>query len=165
METETLVDRLRSASTSDRRAAAQQLARLGPAARPAAVALAEAAGDADEEVREWAAAALEELGAPAAEDVPRLSALLASDEPVAYWAATLLGRMEGDGQAAVTSLVAALRTHPAVAVRQRAAWALGKMGSAAAAATAALEEAALADDARLARLAGQALRQVRSTDQ
>ncbi|HUG89960.1 MAG TPA: HEAT repeat domain-containing protein, partial [Planctomycetaceae bacterium] len=68
---------LSDADTGRRAAAAERLARLGPAGRGAAVPLVRASGDADESVREWAVAALEELGPPDVGDVGALAALLA----------------------------------------------------------------------------------------
>jgi HEAT repeat protein len=120
-----------------------------------------ACGDGDDQVREQAVAALEELGAPPADSVGELTMLAAATDPLtAYWAITLLGR---SGEAAA-SAVATLsdRLGPAVApeVAQRAAWALGRIGPAAAAAAAALRVAAASSDPRLARLAGEALAQV-----
>ncbi len=51
-----------AAEPAERAGAAGQLSRLGPNVRAAAVPLAQVCGDQDEEVREWAVAALEELG-------------------------------------------------------------------------------------------------------
>ena len=149
---------LRSADPGARSSAAQRLARAGPEARGAAVPLVEAAADEDEEVREWAVAALEELGPPPAEDLDRLAAL--AEDPrrdVAYWAATLLGRLEHQAAPAVRALTSALVDHGEAPVRQRAAWALGQIGPAAAPALPALQQAADSRDPRLARLARRAI--------
>jgi len=135
--------------------------KLGQAAQPAAVALVTACADEDEAAREAATAALEELGPPATVDAPRLAALLPDEQAdIAYWAATLLGRLRATASEQVPQLVAALESHPAVQVRQRAAWALGQIGPAAGEATDALRVAAGSDDPRLARLAEQALAQI-----
>lgn len=132
---------------------------MGEEARPAAVELAKAVADENDDVREWCNAALEELGPPAESAVPELVALLGDEHPdVAYWAATLLGRLEAQASAAVAALVAGLDSSRPLAVRQRCAWALGKIGSAEA--IPALERAAADPDARLARLAQESIEQI-----
>jgi len=142
----------------------QELASLGEDASPAAVALVTlVATTTDADLLEWAAEALENLGAPPTSGIERLSALLGHATPDAgYWAATLLGRLGASGSPAVPALVAALERSPQASVRERAAWALGEIGPAASAAVAALEQAAQRGDARLARLAQTALEQIRS---
>ena len=73
--------------------AAEQLSRLGSDAREAALPLVRACAAEAEEIRQWAAAALEELGPPSASDLDALALLLADENAdVGYWAATLLGR-------------------------------------------------------------------------
>ncbi|MFM9057955.1 MAG: HEAT repeat domain-containing protein [Planctomycetaceae bacterium] len=141
-----------------RREAAERLARLGESAAPAAAALVRACGDADEQVREQAVAALEDLGPPPPAATGQLGDLVAHRDPlVAYWATTLLGRAGEDAATAVPVLVGCLESTVDLAVRQRAAWALGKIGPAAAAARDALARAASAEDPRLARLAAEAI--------
>ncbi len=153
-----LVQSLRSTDESRRQAAACQLATLGADAQPAAVALVESCATDDDQIREWVAAALEELGPPPAADVAPLAALVANRSlDVAYWAATLLGRLRHEAGPAVGALAAALDEHPELAVRQRAAWALGRIGQPAADARDALEKAASSADRRLASLARDAL--------
>jgi HEAT repeat protein len=153
---------LKSNDAKVRAAAAEQLAQLEDAAQPSAVALVMANADEDEAVRQWATAALESLGPPAAGDIPQLAKLLSDPHlDVAYWAATLLGRLEADGAPSVPGLVGALQSHPEVAVRQRAAWALGQIGAAAKAAEPALVQAANASDPRLSRLAQEALEKMK----
>ena len=153
-----LAQELVSPDVSRRRVAAEQLAQNLDAAREAAVELARAAGDDDEQVRQWASTALEDLGAPRAADVPRLVELLSYDRADAgYWAATLLGRLGADAAPAVPDLAAALGPERELGVRERAAWALGRLGPAATAARGALEQAAASNERRLARLAREAL--------
>lgn len=153
-----LAEALRSGDLARCRDAAQQLSQLAGAAQPAAVALVEVCGTADDETRELVVAALEELGAPPTGEVPRLTALVADKHlDVAYWAATLLGRLEKQAAPAVPALIASLTGHAELAVRQRAAWALGKIGPPAASARAALQKAAAGGDKRLATLAREAL--------
>ncbi|MFM8414262.1 MAG: HEAT repeat domain-containing protein [Planctomycetota bacterium] len=155
---DTLITRLASPDPATRLAAAEQLARAGEAAAPAAVALVKACGDADDQVREQAVAALEELGAPPLTHIADLTTLAAAADPlVAYWAITLLGRSGQAAAAAVKTLTERLASVAAPEVAQRAAWALGKIGPAAAAAADALRTAAGSADPRLARLAGEAL--------
>ncbi|MGD9723001.1 MAG: HEAT repeat domain-containing protein [Pirellulales bacterium] len=156
-----LTESLRSGDEARCRDAAEQLSRMGGDAQPAAVALVEACASGDDETRELVVAALEELGAPPAEDAPRLAALLTDARlDVAYWAATLLGRLRKQAASAVATLTKALADHPEMAVRQRAACALGEIGAGAAAARAALETAAADGDQRLATLAREALAKI-----
>lgn len=158
-----LIASLRSDDPIVARDAAQRLSRMGSDARGAAVPLAEAAAAEAEEVCEWAAAALEELGPPLPEDLDRLIALLGDPRGnAAYWAATLLGRLEAEAAAAVPMLATAVTDHADAAVRQRAVWALSQIGPAAADALPALEQAAAGPDPRLARLAGRAIQSIGS---
>ena len=80
---------------------------------------------------------------------------------VAYWAVMLLGRFGGMSVPAqtqiVSALTAALESHAEIAVRQQAAWALGKFGVAANSARESLSQAAACGDPRLARLAKEAI--------
>lgn len=150
-------DGLNSPEVEQRRQAVEQLA-LDPDAA-AAVSLVRACGDADEQVREWALAALEQVGAPDVADAVALIDLLAAAQgDVRYWSATLLGRLGAQAAAAVEPLIRAIDADPDAAVRQRAAWALGRMGCAAAPAREALTRATQGGDVRLARLAGEAIR-------
>lgn len=121
---------LGSSDVAIRAAAAEQLAHLAEEAQPAAVELVEAC-DAPAEVREWANAALEGLGPPAIADLDRLTALLNSESlDVAYWAATLLGRLGTDGTKAVPALERLAKDSPHETVRRRAAQALAKIRAA-----------------------------------
>ena len=153
---------LQSDVAAVRLAAARRLAVAGEDARPAAVALVRATGDAQEEIAEHAVAALEELGPPSGDDMAQLVELLEeAHDDVAYWAATLLGRLGADAAPATDALAGALNPRRALAVRERAAWALGRIGPQAAGAVAALETAAAEEHARLRRLAGEALTTIR----
>ena len=140
-----------------------QLASTNPDERAeaaeATLPLVEACGDDDSRVREWAVAALEELGAPPAEIIDQLTEIATGPEPLgAYWATTLLGRSGGDAAAAVPALATCVASAQDMAVRERAAWALGKIGPAALSAREALQQAAAGGkDSRLARLATEAL--------
>lgn len=152
-----LVNSLRSGDPAQQQAAAEKLAQLGTAAKPAAVALVEAC-ERDDEAHEWVVAALEGLGPPPSADVAKLASLLGRPAlDAAYWAATLLGRLEAQAASAVDDLTEALSNHAELAVRQRAAWALGKIGPAAVAAQNSLRTAAASSDPRLASLAREAI--------
>jgi HEAT repeat protein len=76
---------------------------------------------------------------------------------VAYWAITLLGRAGDNAAPAVAALADILCSSAEPPVRERAAWALGKIGPTAQAARPALDEAAASDEPRLRRLAEKAL--------
>jgi HEAT repeat protein len=103
---------------------------MGEGAALAAVALVQALDDGDESVRQLANSALEACGPPPQEAVDQLEHLLANPNgDIAYWAATLLGRLEGGAIQAVESLKAAAAEHPSTEVRKRATWALGKIAS------------------------------------
>ncbi|NDC53024.1 MAG: hypothetical protein EBZ74_01740 [Planctomycetia bacterium] len=157
-EIDVLIGRLTAADAATRADAAERLCRAGREAVAAAVPLVKACGDADEQVREWTVAALEDLGAPPPNTVADLVPLVSSDHAlVAYWATTLLGRSGRDAAAATAALAGCLDAAPDRAVAERAAWALGRIGPAAGSARAALERAAAASDPRLARLAQEAL--------
>lgn len=149
-----------SARDAEQRAqAAEELSQLGSDAQPAAVALVLTCGDEAEEVRQWASSALEEIGPPLSSDVGQLASLLKHESPdVGYWAATLLGRLKAEAAPAVDALAHAVAGSPHLSVRQRAAWALGEIGSPAAIPS--LKKAATDPDPRLARLAQQAIEQI-----
>lgn len=157
-----LIASLSSADATTRREAAEAFARLGPDAASAAVPLVKACGDQDEQVRDWAVAALEELETPDSSTTGELQSLV-NDESldVAFWATTLLGRLEHHAAPAVETLAVAVASHPELVVRQRAAWALGKIGAAASAAVPQLEQAASSEDPRLARFATTAIEAIR----
>ncbi len=162
-DVQSLAASLRSADVATRREAAESLARVGPDAVTVAVPLVEACRDDDEEVRNWVVAALEELPAPGASNAAALEAFIRSGElDVAFWATTLLGRMETAAAATVPTLASAVIDHPELVVRERAAWALGKIGKPAAAAIPQLEAAANSQEPRLARFATIALTAIRS---
>jgi len=153
---------LTAALTADvpatRAEAAEALCRAGTDAVAAAVPLVKACSDADDQVREWAVAALEELGPPPAATISELTALAGGAHPlVAYWATTLLGRSGKAAAAATPTLAKSLESAGDPAVAERAAWALGKIGPAAAAAKPALERSAASSSPRLSRLAQEAL--------
>lgn len=153
-----LIQQLSTQNPAQQASAAQSLARLGQDAQPAAAALVATLRTADAPTREWCAAALEELGPPSATQIAELTKL-AGDKSldVAYWAITLLGRAGDNAAPAVATLIGVLRSSPESSLRDRSAWALGKLGATAVAAVPALREAATSKEPRLSRLAKQAL--------
>jgi HEAT repeat protein len=156
-----LIADLTAPDASKRAQAAEQLAQLGSDAQPAAVALVRATGDDGEEVRQWAASALEEMGPPSVSDLNQLAALIEDhSSDVGYWATTLLGRLKAEAAPAVNALARAVGGQQAIAVPQRAAWPLGEIGPAAVAALPTLKQVASDPDPRLARLAQQAISQI-----
>ncbi len=145
-----------------RQEAAEQLAAIGPRAQPAVVRLVEACADESAEVCERVVHALEAIGPPAPCDTRLLARLLGSGSAdVGYWAATLLGRLGEQAAPAVPALAAAVVAPLDDSVRQRAAWALGKIGAPAREALRTLQETAQDDgDSRLGRLARKAMREI-----
>jgi len=120
---------LKSGDADERATAAQKLAVLGeqPAA---AVPLVAALDDADEQVREWVAAALESLGPPESCDLTKLVALLGAERSLqAYWAATLLGRLGPAAAEARGALEQVATAHVDPSVAKRAGWAIGRIES------------------------------------
>lgn len=158
-----LAEALRNPDPSVRQQAANSLIRMGPKAQAAAVDLVRACADDSAEVCESVVNALEEIGPPDATDVSPLAHLLASPSAdVGYWAATLLGRLGAAAVAAVPALAAAVVAPLDDSVRQRAAWALGKIGPSAKGSLCTLQETAdVEGDTRLARLAQKAIQQIR----
>jgi HEAT repeat protein len=156
-----LAHQLRDKQVEVRARAAEELSQQGEEARAAAVELVEACGD-DESVSQWAVSALEQLGPPPTGSAEQLVRLTASDhELVSYWAVTLLGRLPEAADTAIPAVVTALGSSPHLSVRQRAAWALGQMGVGSEPVTTALSSAAQSQDARLSRMAQQALDQLK----
>ncbi len=147
-----LGDMLSSGDQATRRQAAEVLSQNAEAAVEVAVELVRHVGDDDRVVAEYCVATLEELGSPTASQLEELAKLAQSDNAdVAYWAATLLGR-SGAAAAEHAKLLGGIVTgNASEAVRERAAWALGRMGPAAAVAMPQLETAAKADSASVAR--------------
>jgi len=155
---------LESTNDEQRIEAAEELSYLAEGAQAAALPLVRAVADDNEEVREWVNSALEELGPPEVDDAEALANLLSDENAdVGYWAATLLGRLESEAASTVPRLASVLNSQAALQVRERAAWALGKIGPAAMSATEELSKAAASEDARLARLAKKALDQISGT--
>ena len=101
--------------------AAEMLAGMSDAAQGAIVELVRQCGGEQEDLRQWCVAALEGVGAPAANQIDELALLASSaNSDVAFWAATLLGRLQSKAADAVPSLATAVANHPHAAVQERA---------------------------------------------
>lgn len=156
-----LIAQLESDDLAQRRGAAEELSQLGQAAGPAAIPLALASVDSNEEVRNFAVAALEDMGPPSVTDADELAEMIGHESPdVGYWAVTLLGRLGKDAKPYLPRLVEALSPPADVIVRQRAAWALGKLGRAGAKAIDALKTAAASDNPRLVKIAKKSIEEI-----
>ncbi|QDT62966.1 HEAT repeat domain-containing protein [Calycomorphotria hydatis] len=153
-----LVDQLHSSDSTTRRQAAEQLSQFGPDAASASVAIVQEFESADDVSMEFLIAALEESGPPPVDSVSKLAQLCHSaHEETAYWAITLLGRLESKAAKAAEPIAQNLAPTRPASVRQRAAWALGKIDKFTPVVVEALTKAATDEDARLARLAMRAL--------
>lgn len=113
----------------------------------------------EEDVRNWATEALESSVQPEGSEVTEMMALLQSTDSgdVAYWSATMLGRLGSAAAPATESLVAYLRESAELAARERAAWALCRIGPAASRAVPTLRTVADAAPPRLQRLVVEAI--------
>lgn len=91
------------------------------------------AGSDDDEIRMWAAEAMENAVSPTPPEAPELAQLLidSSDGEICYWAATMLGRLGGHATTAVNALEMCLLHGDYLAARERAVWALSQIGPAA----------------------------------
>lgn len=164
---------LLSAQAADRLRAAEFAAQHPEQCRHWAVALAKAAGDSDDSVAMAAAEALEMLGPPPPSLLPQLVELArastskpgdlrgSTDGETAYWSVTLIGRL-GPAAAQATDCLTQILNHSIyLPVRERAAWAIARIGTAASSASSALRQAAASGPPRLKRLATQALESIR----
>ncbi len=128
-----LSDMLSSDDDAKRREAAELLSQNAEVAADVAVELVRHVGDEDRVVAEYCVATLEELGPPAASQLDAIASLAGAEHPdVAYWAVTLLGRAGVAAAEHATLLGHLVASEVAPAVRERAAWALGRIGPAAA---------------------------------
>jgi HEAT repeat protein len=159
-----LIAELSSSDVSRRRRAAEQFAHRQPAEGRVAISLLDALVDEDEQVREWATAALEGMSSPDIEDIAGLAQRLTdSVGDGSYWAATLLGRLGPEAAQAVVPLTDALKNQASLTARERAAWALGKIGPAAKSALPDLQTAAKSSVGRLSNLAQSAIAAINSS--
>jgi HEAT repeat protein len=152
---------LKNQDVNVRASAAEKLCTAGADAVDAAVELVKACGDA-ESVRTWAVAALEEIGPPPLASIGSLNELVSSTNSlIAYWAVTLIGRLGLEAAESHGVLVTALTESQDDAVRERAAWALGKVGTSSDSVLKALDKATLDKNVRLSRLAKESLELLR----
>ena len=119
-------------------------------------------GSRGDDVRMWAAEALETAVQPSAEEVVSLATILrqAEDGEICYWAATMLGRLGPSAAPAVEALAGCLRKSLYLPAREQAAWALYRIGPHASAAAATLQATAKAAPPRLHRMVTEALRAI-----
>lgn len=120
----------------------------------------ELAGSSDDEVRMWAAEALETAIKPLPMDIEALIQALdpGDDVDICYWAATMLGRLGTEASVAAAALEKCLAESMYLPARERAAWALCQLGPSARSATETLRRTAQDAPPRLKRLATEALR-------
>lgn len=112
----------------------------------------------NEELREHAVGVCESYEEFQPDSAVALAKLLpGSKNDSAYWCATLLGRIGPDAVVAVPALIDCLQNQSSIAARERAAWALGQIGSEASDAICALKEAVDSTDQRLSRAAKDAI--------
>ena len=160
MNAASTLHQLRRGTPRERAQAAEYLAQQGPDAAYAASELTAACGDTTE-ISHWAVAALEELGPPPASAIDALASLAQSEAPLtAYWAVTLLGRAGEDAAEHQVVIADLLEQSPDLALREKAAWSLGRMHADCSQARLALQNAATSQAARLSRLATKALQQI-----
>ncbi len=158
MEPSQIIQDLSSIDSEQRRGAAETCAKHPDLAKTATIPLCRLASDPDEEVAQWASAALEEMGAPSSEELDALVGLFPSDEATAYWAVTLVGRLKPADTAVMKRLVELIEASKTpTEVRNRAIWAVTQMGGKGPAVQKALEHAAQSQNPRTARLASKAL--------
>lgn len=158
MEASHAVQALGETNLEERRKAAEACAKDPNIAMAAIVPLCRCCSDSDEQVSQWSQAALEELGPPSADELSSLLELTTASESTAYWAVTLIGRLESKASSAAVPLAKLIENEKTpVEVGNRAIWAIGQIGVADEAIKATLENAAQSDNARTARLASKAL--------
>ncbi|MFG0260982.1 MAG: HEAT repeat domain-containing protein [Novipirellula sp. JB048] len=126
------------------------------------VACIELVDDAEEEVRMWASEALQRAVQPDRGEVDALAELLRQPNAgeIAYWAATMLGRLQSDAVEGVGALQDCLLHSSYLPARERAAWALAQIGPPAASAIGSLEAVSAEAPPRLKRLACEAIQAI-----
>lgn len=149
---------LQSPDVSKRRQAAEYLSQNPDAAMELAVDLVKAIGDSDRQVMEYAVATLEELGEPAQVQLSQLASLVEGQSPdVEYWAITLIGRTGAASAEYASRLASVVASDAEPYVRERAAWAIARIGPAAASVRRSLEPYRSAEPSSLARAVTKAL--------
>ncbi|MDF1842507.1 MAG: HEAT repeat domain-containing protein [Rubripirellula sp.] len=120
------------------------------------------AGSLDDDVRIYAAEAMESTIRPTLSEQLILIQLLEStqDSEICYWAATMLGRLGSDAGAAAVALETCVRQSMYLPARERAAWALSQIGPAASVALPTLHKAAETAPPRLKHFATVAIERI-----
>ncbi len=158
MEASHAIQALGGTNLEERREAAEACAKDPTIAMAAIVPLCCCCSDSDEQVSQWSQAALEELGPPATDELEALIELTAADESTAYWAVTLIGRLEGEAAPAAGHLARVVdQDSTPIEVRNRAIWAISRIGLIDSKIKTILENAARSENPRTARLASKAL--------
>ena len=158
-EIERWFEQLENGDAVVRAKAAEAICQSGSDVSPYSVALVKATGD-EECVAEWAIASLEGLETVPAESVHQLDALLSNENhTIVYWASTLLGRLGNQASACEEHLADLLAESKHDSVRERAAWALGRIGIKSDSTRQKLQAAMNSTNPRLTRLAETALMQ------
>lgn len=120
------------------------------------------AGSRDDSVRAAAAQALESSLQPSPLELPALITLLrdASDGEISYWAATLVGRLGNNAVEAVPALCECLTCSSFLPARERAVWALKKIGPDACDSISVLHAVSNSAPARLQQLCREAISEI-----
>ncbi len=124
------------------------------------------AGSANDEVRMWAAEAMEQAIQPEPADVTDLIELMSTspDGEVCYWSVTMIGRLGVRGADSVAALENCLLHSNYLAAKERAVWAISQIGPDAMAAVPTLKKLVQEQtrSPRLVRLATEVLRRMTS---
>lgn len=108
----------------------QKLANDPELARQSLAAIARALTNEDEETRNWAIEALENMGPPPLEESDGIVDWTRQHSTlVACWGCKLIGRLEENANRYQQDLVRLVQSHDSLEVRQEAAAALGKLGT------------------------------------
>lgn len=152
---------LQSDSGADQVAGLRQICEV-PSVSGLTVTTVRLAGDRNDEVRLWAAEALQSSIRPHADESPALADLLrtADDGETAYWAATMLGRLGEVSESAVNALDHCVADSAFLPAREQATWALCQIGPPASTAVDTLQAAAENAPPRLQRLVAKAIRNI-----
>ena len=158
LEPSQIIQDLSAAEASKRLAAAEACAKQPELAKMAVIPLCRVASDPDEQVVEWASAALEEMGPPSSDELDALVGMFSAVEATAYWAVTLVGRLKPSDAAVSKRLAELIVAAPTPdEVRNRAIWAIDQIGASGPEVQQALEQAAQSQSPRTSRLATKAL--------
>lgn len=153
-----LADMLNSDDSATQRRAAELLSQNADVAADVAIDVVRHVGDEDRVVAEYCVATLEDLGEPPSSQLEELSELATSQNPdIAFWAVTLMGRAGIAAAEHCMLLGDIVISDAAPQVRERAAWAIARIGPAAAVAKPQLESASCAELESVARAAAKAL--------